>query len=427
MGKNQLRRTFILIVIGLCSFISIAVQETIQHEAFKKLKEKCPKVYLDCSYCDSDYIRTEITFVNYVWDRKEADVHILITTQSTGAGGREYTISLIGQGKYDDFKNTLKHYTTPDDTDDEIRTGLVKILKLGLVSLTARTPMASQLDISLKNDTKITDIRDKWNFWVFSIGFNSWFNGESTYKSVNLGSNISANRVTNESKLRLGLSYYYDRSTYNFEDTELISSSNSQHFNGYYVKSLGKHWSAGFIFDVNSSTYSNNKISLNVSPAVEYNIFPYSKSTRRQLCFLYSIGYTYANYHEETIYDKTSENLYNQSLCITLELKEQWGTIETSLSGSHYLHDLSKNHLQISGDLSIKLIKGLSLNFFGRYSRIHNQLSLSKAGATLEEILLRRKELETSYYFYGYVSLSYRFGSTSSNVVNPRFGKYYYL
>ena len=51
-------------------------------------------VFLDCDRCDDDYIRREITFVNYVRDRTEARVHLLITTQRTG-GGREYMLNYI--------------------------------------------------------------------------------------------------------------------------------------------------------------------------------------------------------------------------------------------------------------------------------------------------------------------------------------------
>ncbi len=60
------------------------------------MKKSAPKVFIDCNRCDIDYIKTEITFMNYVWDRKEADVHILITIQRTGSGGREYTFAFIG-------------------------------------------------------------------------------------------------------------------------------------------------------------------------------------------------------------------------------------------------------------------------------------------------------------------------------------------
>jgi len=48
-----------------------------------------PKIYLDCKSCDLNYIRTEIPFINYVRDRHEAQVHMLITRESTGSGGRD--------------------------------------------------------------------------------------------------------------------------------------------------------------------------------------------------------------------------------------------------------------------------------------------------------------------------------------------------
>jgi hypothetical protein len=47
---------------------------------------------------------------------------------------------------------------------------------------------------------------------------------------------------------------------------------------------------------------------------------------------------------------------------------------------------------------------------------------LVKGEATLEEILLRRKELATEYEYSISVGLSFTFGSIYSNVVNPRFG-----
>ncbi len=111
-----------------------------------------------------------------------------------------------------------------------------------------------------------------------------------------------------------------------------------------------------------------------------------------------------------------------ESLSITLEVKQKWGTVSTSLTGSHYFHDLSKNRVALDGELSLRLIRGLNLNMYGSYSRIHDQISLVGGGYSLEEILLLRKELETTYRYRVSIGLSYTFGSTRSNVVNPRFG-----
>jgi hypothetical protein len=53
---------------------------------------------------------------------------------------------------------------------------------------------------------------------------------------------------------------------------------------------------------------------------------------------------------------------------------------------------------------------------------MHDQLALVKGGATREEILLKRKELASTYTYFTYFGLSYTFGSIYNNVVNPRFG-----
>ena len=46
----------------------------------------------------------------------------------------------------------------------------------------------------------------------------------------------------------------------------------------------------------------------------------------------------------------------------------------------------------------------------------------TKGGASLEEVLLQRRQLETTYNYFFQVGFSYSFGSIFSNVVNPRFG-----
>ena len=53
-------------------------------------------LFLDCQSCYADYLRSEVTFVDYVRDRTEADIHVLITRAETGAGGSEYTLQFIG-------------------------------------------------------------------------------------------------------------------------------------------------------------------------------------------------------------------------------------------------------------------------------------------------------------------------------------------
>ena len=395
-----------------------------QEESFdiEELKKSAPKVFIDCSSCDIDYIRTEITFINYVWDRKEADVHVLITLQRTGSEGREYTIAFIGLKDYSDLQNTLKFFSSPTETDDEIRKGLVQTLKLGLGPYVARTPMAKGISLLINEEVEPTAVEDKWNFWVFNIGFYSDFYAEEQRKSTFLSGNLSANRVTPASKLRMGLDIDYDKERYDVNGDTISSIRESKDFDGLYVKSISEHWSVGGWVSLSSSTYRNIDFAYSIHPAIEYNFFPYSLSTRRQLRVLYKIGYGSYRYREETLYGKTSENLFNESLSITLDLNEPWGTAELSLEGSHFFHDFTKNRLEASCELSLRIYKGLSLDIEGRYEKIQDQLSLPAEGATLEEILLRQRELASAYEFSVEIGLSFRFGSLFSNVVNPRFG-----
>ena len=424
MLKKFISVSFFLSIILVMSALNSYSQE----EAFdiEDLKKSAPKVFIDCDSCDIDYIRTEITFVNYVWDRQEADIHMLITLQSTGSGGREYTIAFIGQKEYSDLQNTLKYFSNPTETDDEVRKGLVQTLKLGLGSYVARTPMAQAISLLLKQEVKPTAVEDKWNFWVFNVSLWSDLSGEEQQKSTELSVNFSANRVTPASKLRMGLDIDYEKDRYDVNGGTITSISESRDFDGLYVKSISEHWSIGGWLSLSSSTYRNIDFSYTIHPAIEYNFFPYSQSTRRQLRVLYKIGFGSYRYRDETIYEKTSENLWNESLSVTLELNEPWGTAELSLEGSHYFHDLNKNRLVLSAELSLRIYKGLSLDIEGRYSKIHDQLSLPREGATLEEILLRQRELASGYRHSIEIGLSYRFGSVFSNVVNPRFGDEYH-
>jgi hypothetical protein len=388
------------------------------------LKKSAPKVFIDCSGCDIDYIRTEITFVNYVRDRKDAQVHVLITTQPTGSSGTEYTMEFSGQEAFKGIDNSLKYVSGKTDTQDEIRAGLVRTLKIGLVPYAGRTPVADRLSISYQDSVKPTSVDDPWDFWVFSVSGRGYFEGEKMARNYYINGSFSANRVTPAFKFRA--SYSASRSTDRFYLTSgaIISTSKNHNINLLAVKSLTDHWSVGAGLSAYSSTYSNINFAIQPAPAVEYNFFPYSESTRRQLRFLWKPGYHYYRYREETIYEKTSEGLWGENYSIAFEMKEKWGTVSTEFEAFHYFSDLSKNHLSLYTELSVRVFKGLSFNIYGSFQRIRDRLSLVKGDASLEEVLLRRTQLATSYSYYSSVGLSYSFGSIFSNVVNPRFNGY---
>ncbi len=387
-----------------------------------ELKKNAPKIFLDCYRCDQEYIKTEITFVNFVRERQESDIHILVTTQRTGAGGTEYTMAFIGRKDYADIQQTLRFFSKQTDTEDDVRRGLAKVLKMGLVPYMTKTPLSDSISVVFEEKVSPTAVEDKWNFWVFSVSLNSSLSGEKLRNSLSIRGNISANRVTPALKLRMGVSGNFDDSNFRVEGETISSYSERKSFSGLFVKSISDHFSVGTWISAYSSTYNNIDFSLTPVPAVEYNFFPYSQSTRRELCLLYRVGYNFVNYREETIYEKVKEKLLSQALTVSFELQEPWGTADISLEASHYFPGFSKNRLQLHGGLYFRLYKGLSLGVNGGFSAIHDQLSLPRREASETEILLRRKELETNYSYYGSIGFSYTFGSVYSNVVNPRFG-----
>ena len=387
------------------------------------------RVFVDCvqMYCDTDYLRTEIDFVNHVRDRQVADVHVLVTSERTGGGGREYTLEFIGRGRYATQSDTLRWNEPVAASDDDTRSGLARTIKLGLVRFVAATPRGARLEITYKpsageKTAGVTPAHDPWNYWVYRLRGNGNVNGEKSSRSFDGFGSFSANRTTEAWKITSSLTVNYSESKFDYAGTKYNSYSHGYGANALVVKSLSQHWSAGGRASVQSSTRINQDFAVRVAPAVEYNVFPYSEATRRALTLQYSLGVAAVNYTEETIFDRTSEVLADEMLTANYDLKRNWGSVSTSLEGAHFLHDASKWHVQSFLSLEVRLFKGLSLNGFGSASLIRDQLFLPKASTAPEDVLLQRRQLATGYRYFSGFGLSYSFGSIYNNVVNTRFG-----
>lgn len=419
--RNLKRKKLGILSLILCSllvWVPSTFSQTRQSNS-DVFKDNAPSVFIDCQVFDIGFLREEIKFVNHVQDINEAQVLVLITKQDAETGGTQYTFSFKGQKEFQGDDDTLKYLAT---TEEETQKGLAETLKLGLMRYVGKTPISKEISIRLLDTVKPTSVDDKWNFWVFSLSVNSFMDGQSLIKSEDFFGNISANRVTEEIKIRMSLRASHNKSTFTFGDEDIESLTNSQSFDGLIVKSISDHWSVGAYFAANSSTFGNTKYSINTSPAIEFNLFPNSEFTKRELRLLYRLGFYAVKYREETIYEKTQDKLLGQALTASLEIKQKWGNLNASLTGSHYFHDFSKNRLRLNADLSLRLLKRFNFNIDASYSIIHDQLSLPRGGATRDELLLRQIELETTYNYRFSVGLSYTFGSIYSKVVNPRFG-----
>ncbi|HUP87748.1 MAG TPA: hypothetical protein VM100_00205, partial [Longimicrobiales bacterium] len=277
------------------------------------------RVYLDCSYyCDNNFVRTEINYLNWVRDQADAQVHVIVSRQTTGGGGAQYTFTFTGRREFLGREDTLRYTARTTDSEDVVRRGITQILKIGLVPFLALTPSAERLRISwaapaeAKKAEDGAPKKDPWNFWVFTISSHSNFNGEESQSFGYYSGNVSANRTTDALKLRLGIYGDYRESSFTYDpgsgtDTTVTSISKSYSFNTLLVKSMGSHWSAGVQTEVESATFGNVTLGLSGGPAIEYSIWPYSEATRRSLTFRYSAGFRSFEYRELTIYDKLNE------------------------------------------------------------------------------------------------------------------------
>ncbi|GAC1690565.1 MAG: hypothetical protein NVS9B3_09130 [Gemmatimonadaceae bacterium] len=385
------------------------------------------RVYVDCPgyLCDGDFLRTEITFVDHVRDRAVADAHVLVTTQRTASASTEYTLTIIGRGRFAGTGDTLVFVSQQDDSEDARRRAFVRTLKLGLVRFAAHSPAAARLTVGYAapsvSDTAART-RDPWDYWVFRVSSGGNFNGDAQAKFAQGYGDLSANRITEAWKFSLTGFGQYTESKFDFGGGRGASSySHSYGVNEILAKSLGEHWSAGVESRAGASTYLNQQLSLYAAPAVEYDIFPYSESTRHQLTLHYAVGINHFRYNEMTIFDRVRETRADQRLTIAGSMKQTWGSASTTVTGSHFLDEPTKQRLDTSADIELHLFKGLSLNAYGNVAFIRDQIYLRRAGATDASILLRQRQLATSYRYNFGLGLSYTFGSIYNNIVNPRF------
>ena len=205
------------------------------------------------------------------------------------------------------------------------------------------------------------------------------------------------------------------------DGSEVKSFEQSQHGGGSVIKSLGEHWSLGVWGNAGASTYQNYDLWAELGPAVEFNVFPYSESTRRSFTFVYSVQLNYYDYTEVTLFDQTAETRPQQYAEISYTVRQPFGTVTASLEGENYLDNFEQHRFNLRGFLNVRLVRGLQLNINGSLARIKDQINLPREDATDEEVLLRRRELGTDYRYRLNLSLSYTFGSIYNNIVNPRF------
>jgi hypothetical protein len=388
-----------------------------------------PKLFLNCAqlwFCYEDYVKTELSAFDFVRDRFQADVELLVIRQDGANGGAFYTVEFIPHNAFQaQCGDTLTFSTNQADTDDMVRSELVKTLKLGVVRYAMKSNLRSEitLDFKKRDGAQLTKQADPWNYWVFNVGINGSFEGESNYRQIWLDNWLNVRRVTDESKIAFNI--WYGRRDAHFVVNGKETSAFTERFGafGQYVKSLDNHWSVGVTYLGEHSVFRNLQFAQRITPAVEYNVFLYTENTRRQLRLVYEVGYQHFQFIQETVFDKMQEGRPLQRVSVITDWNQSWGSINVVLRGVSFLDKLSQHRFSVDARLNLRVVEGLSINLFGSASLIRDQISLAKADVSQSTALLQAQQLPTSFSYWSSVGVSYTFGSIFNSVVNPRLGQ----
>jgi hypothetical protein len=384
------------------------------------------RLFLDChTDCDESYLRTTLTVVDWVTDRTVADVHVIATELSTGAGGSQITLTFLGRGALANLTDTIEFQTSPDASEDDERREFARVLRLGLVRYLLAARQADNLNVALSDTQSLAagvPAVDRWDHWVFSVGGNFEFDAESRETQYQVGGDLSANRTTADWKVRLELGGGLDRTTFTLDDGSKFAARRDG-WDAYdlVVRSVGPHWSVGATTAWGSSKPDNLDLRSRVAPAIEWDYFPYDQATRRQFIVVYSLGVTRFDYVDITIFDKLGEVRFDHSLQAAFESRQPWGSARVSGSASTFLDAWTRNRLSASASIEVRVARGLAFDVEARYARVRDQITLRKGDASDEEIFLRLRELATDFEAGVEIGLNYTFGSFLNSIVNPRF------
>ncbi len=393
------------------------------HYSFDK-KEGKPKIFIEGIRLDMDYMRRNMRFVDFVNDPAVADVHIIITSQTSGSGGNVYSMRFVNR-TYENFSEyTITCTTAASDTQEESRKKITDALSLGIMPFVNESDVPGNVSVRYQSnegdENRVAEVDDPWHNWTFRGDFNGGINAEESRKNYDYSVNLRADKIGEYWKLRNN-AFVSVRTTKIENGDEVYTSDRvSNRFSSSIVNSLSPRWSVGAFLDYSRNNYTNFKYSYSAKPAIEYNIFPWDVSDRKVFTLAYYIGPSWSKYYEETLYGKLDEFLWQETVRLDLQLVETWGEVNAGLSASNYLHDFTKNKISLDTRLSIRIVRGISVNFRFNIEKIQDQIYLPKGEASLEDILLNNIQLPSSFGIGADVGLRLQFGSIYNNVVNRR-------
>jgi len=446
MHRHPARRPFLQVITLTVLAISLPFQpltseasaQLTSSTASATMPASAPRVFLDCQgpiQCDRNHFRTEIRFVNWAQDRADSDVHVIATSQAVGGGGRQVTLDFIGLGGMDGISDRLTYTSSGTDVQAETLDGLTQALRLGLMRYAIESGLGRNFDVlysgavggldgeegSSAQAVVVAPI-DRWNYWTFSTGLSGNMNLRETSENLRLNPRFSADRVTEDWKIGLETNVNLVRNSRQLSDgREIRDDRNDWEVDGLIVRSMTGNFSTGMTFRGENSVSGNRDARIEFAPAVEYNIYPYLQANRRQFTVRYAAGLQHSNYIEETVFHQVSETRPVHNLNVRYSAREQWGNAGMGVNYEQYLNEAGLYSAGLNGNLNLRITRGLELQMNGNASWVHNEIHIPLSSISDEDILLGRVNLPSAYQYNGSVGLSYRWGSSFTNIVNTRF------
>ncbi len=390
--------------------------------SYQKRDEKI-RVFVEGIRLDMDYMRRRMRYVDFVKEPAVADVHIIISSRTSGSGGHVYSLMYNNLTIENLADYTVSATTLSSDTSEEERQKITDALALGIMPFVSQTKASEKLVFKYNGsdeDMVGENVEDPWNNWTFRGDISGNTSLEESRKTLNYSFNARADKVTEEWKLRNNARRSVNLKKYISDGEDYKSENTSTYASSSVVKSLSSKWSTGAFVSYFNSNYQNTVYSISFKPAIEYNIFPWDISDRKVFTIAYYVGPIWKKYYEESIYDKTKENLWEQSLRLDLQIVQTWGEIQAGLDATNYLHDWTKNRITLDTDLSVRIIRGLSVRMGFRVENVHDQIYLAKGDVSLEDVLLNKVQLPSSFEIGADFGLRIQFGSIYNNIVNNR-------
>jgi hypothetical protein len=368
---------------------------------------------------DTAGFRSVAPFAELMSDSAAADVILSIQRLPTLSRVR---IIAIGNRSLRGRADTLTVSAADANSPTSVDSAFLSVAALSLIRFAMDSPVQGGVDVRFETEgTRVpTAVADRWSRWTFTLGMNVGLNGEQQTGTHDLSYQVGANRTTEKLRIDFLSNLQTTGSRYDIGGDRIRSSSRATTTTGLVVRRIGKHVGIGAMGSAGSSTQLNQKTATSGSLALEYNVFPYDDFSWRQLVLQYAVGYDRLSYLEETIYDKTEETRPRDARGASLQLRKGSGSLDLSVAHTRYLDDVKKQRLSTYGMVSSRILGGLSVHFGGGYSLIRDQIFLPKADVSLEDILLRRKQLETSFQYQIALGLSFNFGSKVPTAPNPR-------